>query len=317
MTDVILLVLYAAVVSCGTRRLADRDLFAESPRLGILVWLTSLWSTVTALVLAAALAALDSFPIRDMIVDAVRSCLFVLSHYWTISPVAIVGSVVAVGGVLWLVSNAARLLLATRAARRSHRVTLAMVGRNGRLGVTVIDHPSVNIYCVPGDGGRVVVTSGALEALSPRQLAAVVAHERAHLSGRHHLITTAMQVLTVSFPFLPSVRAARRSVAFLVERIADEAACRVVDRHHLAAALVTVGSAPAPGAALGAGGHGTVRRVQLLLAPRGVTLSYHLIGWTIVVLLMAVPLALTTTAMTGLAWTDHCFLTSASAITHR
>ncbi len=147
------------------------------------------------------MAALDSFPIRAMIMDAVRSCLFVLNYYWTISPVAIVGSVAAVGGILWLVSNAARLLLATRAARRSHRVTLAMVGRNGQLGVTVIDHPSVNIYCVPGDGGRVVVTSGALEALSPRQLAAVVAHERAHMSGRHHLITTTMQLLKVSSRF--------------------------------------------------------------------------------------------------------------------
>jgi len=55
----------------------------------------------------------------------------------------------------------------------------------------------------------------------------------------------------------------------------------------------------------------------MLLAPRGVPIRSSLIGWIIVFLLIAVPLALTTTAMTGLAWTDHCFLTTASAVTYR
>lgn len=317
MIDVILLLLYAAVVSSITSRLAGQGIFAESPRLGILVWLTSLWSTVTALILAATVAALDNFPVRDLITDAIRSCLFVLNHYSRISPLAIVGIAQVAIGMVWLTSNAARLAWTTHAARRNHRMTLAMVGRTGQLGVTVIDNPLVNVYCVPGDGGKVVVTTGALNALSSRELAAVVAHERAHLSGRHHLITASMQFVAAAFPFLPSVHAARRSVAFLVERIADEAACRVVDRHNLAAALVTVGSATAPSAALGAGGQGTVQRVHMLLVPNGGTLRSTLAGWTIAVLLVAAPLALTTAAMTGLTWTDHCYLTSANLVTLR
>lgn len=317
MIDVILLLMYAGAVSHVTNRLADDGLFAESPRLGILVWLTSLWSTVTALVLAAAVVALDNFPVRDMITDAIRSCLSVLNHYSSISPAAFVGLTLVAAGPIWLASNAARLARTTHVTRRSHRETLAIVGRNGGLGVTVIDHPSVNGYCVPGDGGRVVITTGALKALSACELAAVVAHERAHLSGRHHLITGTMKFLSVSFPFLSSVRAAGRSVAFLVERIADDAACRVVDRHSLATALVTFGSASAPSAALGAGGHNTVQRVRILLAPRGGTRRSTLVGWVLVALLVAVPLALTTTALVGLAWTDHCFLASASSVTHR
>ncbi len=317
MVDVILLLLFATVVSHLTNRLAGRGIYAESPRLGILVWLTALLSTVTALVLAAAVVALDNFPVRDLITDAISSCLVILNHYSSISPVALIGLVLVVGGLVWLASTAAHLARTTRSTRRSHRKTLSIVGRHGRLGVTVIDHPSVNVYCVPGEGGRVVATTGALAALSACELAAVVAHERAHLSGRHHLITATMQFLSASFPFLPSVHAARRSVAFLVERIADEAACRVVERHSLATALMTVGSATAPPAALGAGGHHTVQRVHILLAPTGGTFRSSVAGWTAVVFLVAVPLALTTTALAGLGWTDHCFLASASSVTHR
>jgi Zn-dependent protease with chaperone function len=44
------------------------------------------------------------------------------------------------------------------------------------------------LYCVPGRLPTIVVTTGALAVLEPEQLAAVLAHERAHLAGRHHLL---------------------------------------------------------------------------------------------------------------------------------
>ncbi len=76
---------------------------------------------------------------------------------------------------------------------RAHAQAAPIVGR--RLPVTspggdpavVLDDPRPAAYCVPGRPGTIVLTSGALAVLDPAQLAAVLAHERAHLAGRHHL----------------------------------------------------------------------------------------------------------------------------------
>ncbi|MGI8448167.1 MAG: M48 family metalloprotease [Streptosporangiaceae bacterium] len=47
------------------------------------------------------------------------------------------------------------------------------------------DRPAV--YCVPARR-RIVFTTGALRRLDSPQLDAVLAHERAHLAGRRHLV---------------------------------------------------------------------------------------------------------------------------------
>ena len=59
------------------------------------------------------------------------------------------------------------------------------------------EHPAV--YCLPGRR-RIVMTTGALRCLDARQLEAVLAHERAHLSGRHHLVLTFANALKDAFP---------------------------------------------------------------------------------------------------------------------
>ncbi|TDD13757.1 hypothetical protein E1294_39770 [Nonomuraea diastatica] len=41
-------------------------------------------------------------------------------------------------------------------------------------------------YCVPGRHSQMVITTGAMRSLGPEQVAAVLAHEQAHLRGRHH-----------------------------------------------------------------------------------------------------------------------------------
>jgi hypothetical protein len=51
-------------------------------------------------------------------------------------------------------------------------------------------------YCVPSLRHRVVLTTGAVAALEPRQLRAVIAHERAHLWGRHDLVIAGALALT-------------------------------------------------------------------------------------------------------------------------
>ena len=75
-------------------------------------------------------------------------------------------------------------------ARRRHRALLALVahGDPDVPGTLVVDHPAAAAYCVPGIRSQVVVSAGTLALLGPYELAAVLAHERAHARERHDLV---------------------------------------------------------------------------------------------------------------------------------
>jgi beta-lactamase regulating signal transducer with metallopeptidase domain len=113
----------------------------------------------------------------------------------------------------------------------------------------------------------VVVSSAAVAVLRSSQLQSVLAHERAHLRGRHHLAVAVAAGLGRAFPALPLLGRAGAEVAALAEMAADDAAARRHDRGDLAAALVVLGTATVRAAALTAGGPAAVARVQRLLAP--------------------------------------------------
>lgn len=52
----------------------------------------------------------------------------------------------------------------------------------------------------PGTPGRIVVTTGMLRALNPAERDALLAHERAHLTGRHHLFIAAAEIAALCHP---------------------------------------------------------------------------------------------------------------------
>ncbi|MBR7835917.1 M56 family metallopeptidase [Actinospica durhamensis] len=109
-------------------------------------------------------------------------------------------------------------------------------------GVLVLDHPEPAAYCLPGPRPRIVVTHGAIESLGPEELAAVLAHERAHAVGRHELIIQPFVAWESALPFLPPARRATAAVAELVEMLADDHAARATSPRALARALAQVGS---------------------------------------------------------------------------
>lgn len=163
-----------------------------------------------------------------------------------------------------------RHLLRIRRQRRWHTTALAFTGRSAPdLGATILDQDAPAIYCLPGPRrrGRIVVTSGALRALTPAQLSAALAHERAHLACRHHLAIAGAAALARAFPQVPLLRHAHREIVVLAEMAADD----VARRHHtpraLVGALVQLASAHAPAPALGAGGHTVIHRLDRILAP--------------------------------------------------
>jgi len=138
----------------------------------------------------------------------------------------------------------------------------------------VVDYPSAAAYCLPGlrSRSRIVVSVGALELLGRGELAAVLAHERAHLRERHDLVLLPFTALRRAFPRSATCTGAHRSVALLVEMLADDRALRARPARELVSALVrfgTAGACPAPAGALAAAeGEGEVAaRVARLVQP--------------------------------------------------
>jgi len=79
---------------------------------------------------------------------------------------------------------------------------LAVLARPGPAAdVQVIDTDRPAVYCLPGRH-RIVLTSGALSCLDDGQLEAVLAHERAHMSERHHLLLRLAAALESAFPVI-------------------------------------------------------------------------------------------------------------------
>ncbi|MBD3007214.1 M56 family metallopeptidase [Streptomyces sp. 5-10] len=132
------------------------------------------------------------------------------------------------------------------------------------LPTVVLDHAAPAAYCVPTRGGRIVITSGALRRLTESEGAAVVEHERAHLRGRHHLMTAITTSLARAFPRVPLVRLARPAVARLVELAADDWASRRCRSDVVIAALCVLGAETNTPRALQSGNEGVPERIRRL-----------------------------------------------------
>jgi Zn-dependent protease with chaperone function len=220
-------------------------------------------------------------------------------------------AVIAVGRLAFLLAGAALLgllcwvLLAASAAvllaRRRHRVLLSLLAHGDPKvpGALVVDSPAAAAYCVPGLRSRIVISAGTLALLDAAELAAVLAHERAHLRARHDLVLLPFSALGQAFPRSQLVRQAHTTVALLVEMLADDRALRHRPARELATALLRVGASGAPQAPSGAlaavpaADGETVARVARLLAPapRLPAPALALI-WSAAAALVAVPVAL-------------------------
>jgi beta-lactamase regulating signal transducer with metallopeptidase domain len=146
-------------------------------------------------------------------------------------------------------------------------------------GMVVADWAEPMAVAVPGRPGHLLVTSGLLRLLDADERRVLFAHERAHLSRRHHRLVAAAGSAAALNPLLGPVR---DTVAFLVERVADEdAAATVGDRELTArtvarAALATL--KPAPPAALGMHSGAAVDRVRALSEPEPAARRRRLLG---------------------------------------
>lgn len=160
-------------------------------------------------------------------------------------------------------------VLCGRTLHRHRRVTRlarrALTGLPGRE-VAVLPDRTPYAYALPD---RIVVTTALLDGLAPGERRALFAHERTHVTARHHRYLLAVHLAAHANPFL---RPLRTAVAYTAERWADETAARSVgDRRTVAraigrAALLSRGT-PAPTLAALAATGPVPRRVAALLGP--------------------------------------------------
>ena len=157
-------------------------------------------------------------------------------------------------------------------AKRRQRALLTLLAHGDPKvpGALVVDYPSAAAYCLPGLRSQIVVSVGTLELLGRGELAAVLAHERAHLRERHDLVLLPFTALRRAFPRSTTCTDAHRCVALLVEMLADDRALRGGPARELVSALVrfgTAGTCPAPAGALAAGEGEVAARVTRLIRP--------------------------------------------------
>jgi Zn-dependent protease with chaperone function len=286
LADAALLAAVAMGSVLGASALAQASWPRRSPAAAILLW--------QALGLAAGLAAVGTLVSLSLPGDSLGVARSIL-HLDSVFPADAFRFPVAFGTVsilpamllllrmaclaagLALLASLCWVLIAASAAalqaRRRQRALLALLAHGDPKvpGALVVDYPTAAAYCLPGLRSRIVVLSvGTLELLGRRELAAVLAHEHAHLRERHDLVLLPFSALRRAFPRSVICAEAHRAVALLVEMLADDHALRGRPARELVSALVrfgTAGTCPAPAGALAVGEGEVAARVARLMRP--------------------------------------------------
>ena len=268
------------------------------PRLGVAVWMCMIAATSAAAVGAGVAATTplirDVGGLREFVHRCPQWLAALLGHPLPLA-LAVSGAVAVVGLV---VAAACSLLVAFRQLRvdtRRHVALLTAAGQSGRAVVVVgDDRPAA--WSLAGRHGRIVVTSAAMRVLSPEQLTAVVAHERAHLRGRHHLLVTLVRAAYKALP-CPLTRSAVVEVQELLEMRADDVAAARAGRDTVATALLRL-TTLRPGPALGAGGADTaLRRLRRLWEVPQPPRTRGGLAAVVALAALAVPVAMTLAAV--------------------
>jgi Zn-dependent protease with chaperone function len=172
----------------------------------------------------------------------VRLPLAALVGGWSIStvragdPVSTAEAVVA--GVVLAAAVVAGVRMLWRRVRALAAAAFEAACLPGHGQMVVVDDPAPDAYALPGLPGRVVVSTGMLDALDDADREAMLAHERAHLTCHHYAFVAAAQLAATCNPLLRPVATA---VAYTIERWADERA---------RARAATAARSPAPSARL-------------------------------------------------------------------
>ena len=254
-----------------------------SPRLGLAAWLAAMSSVLGSAVAALGLlawAAIDGWPaFARTVCESVTAGACPPGVYRSAAYELGLAITAFLGGMAMILlgwrygRSLRRASIRTRAHAEAARITGRRAG--GGNAAFVLDATRPAVYCVPGRPPTIVITTGALAVLGPEQLTAVLAHERAHLAGRHHLLLAVTRSLAAIAPIVPLFARGTGEVARLAEMRADDVAARHAGgeqgRRTLLTALLAMGAGvaagPAPATWLPATGGVVAARVRRLAEP--------------------------------------------------
>ena len=273
MTGTVLLALMAAGSALGAHLLTRARWTWRTPHTAIALW--------QALGLAWGLASIGtllSFGVAPYGQSVVVGVVRFVQDPSAVSSFRVAAVAAGLTLTLLLVGVLLAALTTVVRARRRHRALLALVAHGDPEvpGTLVVDHPAAAAYCVPGVRSQVVISAGTMALLAPYELAAVLAHERAHARERHDLVLLPFSSLRRIFPQARIVARTLDAVELLIEMAADDRARRHRPAKELATALLrfaAAGAAPTPAGTLGLTDETNpiVVRVRRLLAPEPLT----------------------------------------------
>lgn len=180
---------------------------------------------------------------------------------------------VGVAGTLALITAGVRLMIhlhwAVRTRRTVHDQHIGLLRILGDARATAgstlwlpLDSPLA--YSVAGRPALVVASNGLRTHLDPQAVSAVLAHEHAHIRGRHHLLVGIAESLAFAFPWLPIMRRSPALVRSLVEIEADARAAHSHGRDSVRRALQHLTPHVVPAPALGIACDGMELRLDRL-----------------------------------------------------
>jgi Zn-dependent protease with chaperone function/uncharacterized membrane protein len=245
----------------------------NAPRLAVVTWLSAIGTVVVSWLATAVMVIIEVIGHWTHPRTVAASCLARLQR--TISGDAGIGPqitlvVIAAAFAVAVAIIGMRLasaVLGMRARAHEHARAVRLVGHpTGDANVVMVEAAKPAAYCVAGRPPAIVVTSAARAALDDRQLAAVLAHERAHLAGHHAAIVSALRALAAVFPRLRLITEGAQQVSQLLEMCADDVATRRHSSRALLSGLVAL-STTAPAGALAAADLAVLARAERLATP--------------------------------------------------
>jgi Zn-dependent protease with chaperone function len=273
MTSAAYLLLYGAMVTWLSppllARLTRRGL---SPRLGVAAWLTAIvgvllaWAAAITLIVVTSLSGLPNS-------SAFVLCLELLGvPERAATPGRFSLAVLIVSGLVIstvVTVKVSRSVLGLRSRSREHAHAARIIGvPTDRPDVFVVTAEQPAAYCVVGRPNAIVVTTAAVETLDDSQLAAVLAHEGAHISGRHHHLLMVLRALANSLAHLPLFTRGAEAVGELLEMCADDSAARRHGTQPLIAGMIMLaGPLPCHAGGLAVAATAVIARANRLLDP--------------------------------------------------
>lgn len=177
--------------------------------------------------------------------------------------------------------------------RRRHAQLVALLSSPLSATTRLIDSPTPVAYCLPGALSSITVFSaGLIELLSPVELDAVIAHEKAHVVQRHDIVLVAFRAWHSALPWFPIASRAQREVGLLVEMLADDRARKSVDDPVLARAIALVGGSAVESLDTEAARPGDIRSRVLRLEAAPLPVATEAFVVALAAALLGVPTAL-------------------------